>query len=186
VVFSSQQNTRNLLVNNLPPPATIQCPGCSPGLWKHDTRPATFGLIVDDFGIKYVGKQHADHLLNAIHTKYQLTSDWTGSLYCGIALRWDYNHGTVDLSMPGYIDRALHRFQHPKPYRAEHAPHAWNEPVYGSTTQLKPVSIESNRTSEQRYYTAGLSIPRHSSPLVPSPPSNQKQPNIPTKKSPAY
>ena len=108
----------------------------TPGLWKHDTRPVTFCLVVDDFGVKYVGKQHADHLLNAVRTKYQLTCDWAGSLYCGITLTWDYNKGTVDLSMPGYIDRALHKFQHAKPYRPEHAPHAWNEPVYGRSTQL--------------------------------------------------
>ena len=26
-----------------------------PGLWKHDTRPIQFTLVVDNFGIKYVG-----------------------------------------------------------------------------------------------------------------------------------
>jgi hypothetical protein len=91
----------------------------TPGLWKHDSRPVTFCLVVDDFGVKYVGKQHADHLLNAIRTKYQLTCDWTGSLYCGVTLKWDYDKGTVDLSMPGYIARALHKFQHPTPNRPD-------------------------------------------------------------------
>jgi hypothetical protein len=38
--------------------------------------------------------------------------------------------------MPGYITRALHKFQHPTPNHPEHAPHAWNEPVYGHSTQL--------------------------------------------------
>ena len=33
------------------------------GLWKHTWRPTTFSLIVDDFGVKYVGKEHADHLI---------------------------------------------------------------------------------------------------------------------------
>jgi hypothetical protein len=115
----------------------------TPGLWKHDSRPVTFCLVVDDFGVKYVGKQHADHLLNAIRTKYQLTCDWTGSLYCGVTIKWDYDKGTVDLSMPGYITRALHKFQHPTPSRPEHAPHAWNEPVYGRSTQLVAPSDES-------------------------------------------
>ena len=27
-----------------------------PGLWKHDWRPVQFSLVVDDFGVKYVGK----------------------------------------------------------------------------------------------------------------------------------
>jgi hypothetical protein len=31
-------------------------------LWLHKTRSIAFSLIVDDFAVKYVGKQHADHL----------------------------------------------------------------------------------------------------------------------------
>ena len=30
-----------------------------PGLWKHKTRPIQFTLVVDDFGVKYRGKEHA-------------------------------------------------------------------------------------------------------------------------------
>jgi hypothetical protein len=37
-----------------------------PGLWLHKTRPISFTLIVDDFTVKYVGKQHAEHLRNAL------------------------------------------------------------------------------------------------------------------------
>jgi hypothetical protein len=37
--------------------------------------------------------------------------------------------------MPGYIDTAPHKFQHPLPSRPEHSPHAWNQPVFGQTTQ---------------------------------------------------
>jgi len=33
-----------------------------PGLWKHNTRPMQFTLVVDDFGVKYVGEEHANHL----------------------------------------------------------------------------------------------------------------------------
>ena len=28
----------------------------TPGFWRHNTRPISFTLIVDDFGVKYVGK----------------------------------------------------------------------------------------------------------------------------------
>jgi hypothetical protein len=37
--------------------------------------------------------------------------------------------------MPGYIKSVLHKYQHPAPARAEHAPHTWNPPVYGAKTQ---------------------------------------------------
>ena len=32
------------------------------GLWKHTSRPIQFALVVDDFGVQYVGKEHAQHL----------------------------------------------------------------------------------------------------------------------------
>ena len=38
----------------------------TPGFWNHDTRPISFTLIVDDFGVKYVGKENADHLINVL------------------------------------------------------------------------------------------------------------------------
>jgi hypothetical protein len=33
------------------------------GLWKQDTRPIFFSLVIDDFGVKYIGREHAAHLL---------------------------------------------------------------------------------------------------------------------------
>jgi hypothetical protein len=111
------------------------CPH-TPGLFRHATRPITFCLVVDDFGIKYVGREHADHLLACLQELYTVTTDWTGTKYCGLTLEWDYHAHTVQLSMPGYIAKALHRFQHPTPAKPEHSPHAWTAPNYGTATQL--------------------------------------------------
>jgi hypothetical protein len=36
------------------------------GLWKHDTRPISFLIVVDDFGVKYVGREHAENLMECI------------------------------------------------------------------------------------------------------------------------
>jgi hypothetical protein len=47
------------------------------GLWLHKTRPICFTLVVDDFTVKCVGKQHAEHLRNALLRAYELTTDWT-------------------------------------------------------------------------------------------------------------
>ena len=98
-------------------------------------RPILFSLVVDNFGIKYVGKQHADHLISAIEEKYDFAKDWAGKLYCAISIKWDYAIGVVDLSMPNYIQSELHKFQHPEPTRAQHAPHAWKRPEYGAQQQ---------------------------------------------------
>jgi hypothetical protein len=31
----------------------------TPGLWRHATRPIQFTLVVDNFGVQYVGKEYA-------------------------------------------------------------------------------------------------------------------------------
>ncbi len=64
-----------------------------PVICKHDTRPIQFTLVVDDFGVKYVGEEHAQHLKNTLEEHYKLTCDWTGKAerYIGITLDWDYN-----------------------------------------------------------------------------------------------
>ncbi len=48
----------------------------TPGLWYHVSRPISFTLVVDDFGVKYVGREHADHLIATIRSTYKkLTED---------------------------------------------------------------------------------------------------------------
>lgn len=98
-----------------------------------------FTLVVDDFGVRYTTKASVDRLLQVLRTKYRLKEDWTGSRYCGLHLDWNYAQGYVDISMPGYIERALLRFEHPRCKRPEHAPHRWNAPVYGARQQFDSV-----------------------------------------------
>jgi hypothetical protein len=35
-------------------------------IWKHDTRPTYLSLVVDNLGVKYVGREHAEHLMECI------------------------------------------------------------------------------------------------------------------------
>ena len=56
------------------------------GLWRHESHPVTFSLVVDNFGIKYVGEEHAKHLNAALLEDYRITEDYTVSLYCGLQL----------------------------------------------------------------------------------------------------
>ncbi len=78
----------------------------TPGLWYHVSRPISFTLIINNFGVKYVGNKHTDHLIASINSTYKkLAEDWTGSLYCRIMLEWDYVGRMVNISMPGYIKK---------------------------------------------------------------------------------
>ena len=46
-----------------------------PGLWKDNWRPVQFTLVVDDFGVKYVGKEHAMHLKQTLEENYTVTTE---------------------------------------------------------------------------------------------------------------
>ena len=73
----------------------------TPGLFKDIWRPIVFSLVVYDFGIKYVGKEHADHLAEALKKHYPTSEDWEGKLYCGISLKWDYKNRMLDMACRG-------------------------------------------------------------------------------------
>jgi hypothetical protein len=87
----------------------------TPGLWIHKTRPISFTLVVDYFAVKYVGKQHAEHLRNALLQTYELTTDWAATVYSGMTLKLDYGKRTCNISMPGYVSNVLSIFQHDAP-----------------------------------------------------------------------
>eukprot|EP00804_Cyclotella_cryptica_P024346 CCRYP_015313-RA/>CCRYP_015313-RA protein AED:0.39 eAED:0.35 QI:0/0/0/1/0/0.2/5/0/357 len=55
--------------------------------------------------VKYVGKVHAEHLINTLTGHYDISTDWDGRRYIGLTLQWDYRNRTVRLSMPGYCEK---------------------------------------------------------------------------------
>ena len=108
-------------------------------------------LVVDDFGVKYTGKEHALHLAAALKENYDITTDWTGSLFIGISLKWDYSKRTVQLSMPNYINKMLQRYQHPKPTTPEHSPHRATDRQIGVKVQLtEPIDKTPTLSKQQR------------------------------------
>jgi hypothetical protein len=107
----------------------------TPGIWLHKTRPISFTLAVDDFAVKYVVKHHEEHLRNTLLQTYELTTDWTSTVYSGMTLKWDYINKTCDISMPGYVSNVLSKFQHDAPKHPQHTPSRYVTPVYGAKTQ---------------------------------------------------
>jgi hypothetical protein len=110
--------------------------------WRNLTHPISFTLVVDDFGVKYVGKEHIDHLIKCIKEKYELSKDWLGDLYCGIKLHWVYNARTVDISMPGYIKNLLQKYKHKLPTKPRNCPYTPAPKQYGAKAHVPlPVDI---------------------------------------------
>jgi hypothetical protein len=62
-------------------------------------------LVVDNFGVKCVRKDHVDHVLWYIKQKYELTK----GICCGFKVNWDCNAHTLNISMPGYIKKTFTR-----------------------------------------------------------------------------
>ena len=62
-----------------------------------------FTLTADDFGAKYIGNEHAEHLMPVLGKHYNMEEDWKGKLYYGIRLKWNYREGYVDISMTNYV-----------------------------------------------------------------------------------
>ena len=87
-------------------------------------------MVVNDFSVKYFGKEHALHLKAAPKDKCKVTTDWEGKLYIGIALKWDYEKGTVEIYMTGYVSAAINSFQHKKPKITHDLPYPCTQPIY--------------------------------------------------------
>ena len=83
--------------------------GHTTGIFCHITGPKTFNLVVNNFGVKVVGKTHANHLIDSLKKNYDVTIDCDGKIFYGIHLNWDYNKITVDLY------QALAQFKHTTP-----------------------------------------------------------------------
>ena len=116
----------------------------TPGFWKYDTRPISFTLTVNDFGVMCIGTEHADHLINDLKEHCEVAEDWDGTEYCGITLDWDYIKRLVHLSMPCCCDEALARFCH-ELHKIIGQPHKHALSVYGGNIQYTKAEDKSTK-----------------------------------------
>eukprot|EP00804_Cyclotella_cryptica_P010139 CCRYP_018484-RA/>CCRYP_018484-RA protein AED:0.26 eAED:0.26 QI:0/-1/0/1/-1/1/1/0/264 len=131
----------NPLKKGGPPKAPPKSP--TPRFSEHDWRPISFTLCVDDFGVKYVGIKHAQHLLQTLNEHYETSQDWKGERYLGLTIAWDYTLQQVQLSMPGYCKKAGHRFHHPVPIKPQHQPYPHTPRTYGAKQQFVDTADDS-------------------------------------------
>jgi hypothetical protein len=177
-----------LLQKRLLPHGYYECKH-TPGLWRHLTRPISFTLVVDDFRVKYVGREHVNHLIKCIKIKYELTEDWLSDLRCGIKLHWDYIARTVDISMPDISRNSSkntsircppnHKIArtrlHQNDMGPKHKPHSQStSPPNNPTTKLKKF----NESSEAFCITHERSTSRSSWPSVQSQANKHEAPQI--------
>ena len=73
------------------------------GLWRHKWHPIKFCLIMDNFGVEYVGIKHFIHLLNLLKKYHGGKFNMSGDKFAGINIKWDYANKLCQISMPGYV-----------------------------------------------------------------------------------
>jgi len=110
-------------------------------LFIHDTNGTAFSLVVDDFLVKYKDDAAGQHLISCLQELYQITID-KGPIqkYVGITIDYQKEKKYIDLSMPGYVQKALVRFGKTD-VRGVNSPLTYVPPNYGAKSQtLKPDS----------------------------------------------
>ena len=130
----------------------------TPELFTHKTRSIWFTLTVGDFGVKYICRKHAEHLMIVLKKHYKMEEDWEGELYCGIALKWNYEKGYVDMSMPTYLHKKLIEYTHKTPKRAQYCPYLPPPVRYGKEPNLIIQEEESPPATdeEKKYIEQGI------------------------------
>ena len=114
----------------------------TPGLWKHATKPVQFTLVVNDFRVKYVGKENSEHLISSFkEAGYEISIDWGGKLYCRIKLDWDYKNGNLTISISDYVIKLLKRVKRYKPKKQMNTPYKPPPKTYGKESQNQPKKI---------------------------------------------
>jgi hypothetical protein len=112
-----------LLRKRLKPHGYYECIN-TPGLWHHATRPVTFSLMVNDFGVKYVGKEDAHHLINCLKRKHmnsrKIEPGTYTAAFCSVGIT---RHKKIDISMQGYIKKQLLIYEHIM-RRVQHCPYS--------------------------------------------------------------
>jgi hypothetical protein len=58
----------------------------TPGLWRHKWRPLQFSLIVDYFGVEYVGIEHFNFLLDILKKYHGVQFNMAGDKLAGITI----------------------------------------------------------------------------------------------------
>ena len=87
--------------------------------------------------------------MSILEAKYPaVATDWTGGIYCGITLKWNYAEGYVDISMPGYIKRLLAKFKY-EPKKKRYSPYPVEPRKFGRVSQ-EPMPEDTSPTVDKK------------------------------------
>jgi hypothetical protein len=109
----------------------------TPCLFRHKTRPITFCLVVDDFGVKYQHRADFDFLVTCLSNLYHCKAHPIAHKFLDFTLAHDRTARTLSLSYPGYTDALLTRLR-PNGVKGYQTPSIYTPPLYGSSASQSP------------------------------------------------
>jgi hypothetical protein len=125
-----------------------------PCIYRHDTNGTIFVLVVDDFAVSCTTTTAKEHLINTLKTAgYTIDIDHQGKKYCGLTVNYNRKAGYLDISMPGYVDKLLTRFQS-RDIKPTDSPIIYTPPVYGAKAQLTTPPDESDALTADQLFEA--------------------------------
>ena len=68
-----------------------------PGLWTREWWPISFTLYVDDLGVTYIRKEHANYLMAILKEQYTISHNWSGCICLSMNIYWDYTNNKAHL-----------------------------------------------------------------------------------------
>jgi hypothetical protein len=115
----------------------------TPGLFRHASRPITFVLVVDDFGVKYHRPSDFAFLVSCLSTLYHVKAHPIASSFLGFSLYHNRSNRTFSVSYPGYVSTLLTRL---RPVGIAHtsSPFIYTPPSYGSSEPQSPTSLDTS------------------------------------------
>jgi hypothetical protein len=110
----------------------------TPGLWRHKWQPIQFCIILDSFGVEYVGLEHFNYLLGVLKKFHGVQYNMASNKVAGICIEWGYAACHCRISMPGYIYMLLLKFKHPHPAKPRLSPYKCLPITYGAKSHITP------------------------------------------------
>ena len=79
----------------------------TPMLFRHESRPIDFTLVVDDFGVQFSKDADLDHLIECLDNLYDVKVERAGTRFLGFDIDYDMTARSITMSYPGYVDTLL-------------------------------------------------------------------------------
>ncbi len=110
----------------------------TPGLWKLKWWPIQFCLIVNNFGLEYVGIEHFDHLLTVLQWYHQVQTNMAGNKIVGLNVQLDFPSKQVPIDMKSYVNDLLLSPNWPMLKKPQRLPFTTRAIAYDQKTQYTP------------------------------------------------